>query len=124
MKRILAVSVVVFLVLSHSAKAEWRGTANFYAEPAVYTAAMQAGQLLSFGNPIVFRYWKAGDGTQNDAIRYAGIVQAISVEGTRRMQIHVYFSRAEARKAEGELQLEWTEEASEKAAPWWKFWAW
>ena len=52
------------------------------------------------------------------------IAQAIAVEGTRRMHVHVFFSRPEAKKAEGELDLEWMEKSVVKTAPWWKFWAW
>ncbi len=125
MKSLAAISLVAFLLMSHSALAEWRGTVNFYAEPTAYTATMPDGQLLSFGNPIVFTYWKKeADSSQRGGIRYKGIAQAIAVEGTRRMHVHVFFSRPEAKKAEGELDLEWMEKSVVKTAPWWKFWAW
>lgn len=123
MKRCVTVLLFAFLLLSHSAKAEWHGTAIFYAEPTTpHMAAMSAGQLLSFGNPIVFTHWEAGlDAARNPALQYKGIVQALSVEG---MQLHVFFSRPNAKKAEGELNLEWMEKAPKKAPPWWKFWDW
>lgn len=120
MKRIFAVSFVVFLVTSLPAAAKWEGTANFYDEPTPYMAKMQAGQFLSFGNPITFTYWKKAAGP---ATQYRGIVQAISVEGVRHMQIHIFFSRGEAKKAEGELNLEWREPGG-KSRPWWRFWEW
>jgi len=125
MKFLTTISLVVFLLVPHSALAEWRGTVNFYAEPMAYTATMPDGQLLSFGNPIVFTYWKEEAARpQRSGISYKGIAQAIAIEGTQRMHVHVFFSRPEAKRAEGELDLEWMEKAVVKTAPWWKFWEW
>lgn len=120
MKRTIAVSLVFFLATSLPAAAKWEGSVNFYDEPTPYLAEMRAGQLLSFGNPVTFTYWKKAAGP---ATRYEGIVQAISIEGTRHMQVHVFFSKGGAKKAEGELSLEWRK-PERKTGPWWKFWAW
>ena len=125
MKFLAAISLVIFLLMPHSAQAEWRGTVTFYAEPRAYTATMPEGQLLSFGNPIVFTYWKKGTGSQQrGGVSYKGITQAIAIEGTQHMHVHLFFSLPEARKAEGELDLEWMEKAVVKTAPWWKFREW
>ncbi|MCE2510800.1 MAG: hypothetical protein J4G10_07490 [Alphaproteobacteria bacterium] len=120
MKRLLAVSLVLFLTAAAPAAAKWQGVANFYGEPTPYMAEMRPGQLLSFGNPITFTYWRdaAGEPTQ-----YKGIVQAISVEATGRMQIHIFFSQSDAKRAEGELVLEWRETRKETSS-WWQFWEW
>ncbi|MGB1548060.1 MAG: hypothetical protein ACPHIA_05960 [Alphaproteobacteria bacterium] len=120
MKRIFAVAFVFLLASPFPVEAKWEGVANFYGEAAPYMAEMRAGQFLSFGNPITFTYWKnpAGEPTQ-----YQGIVQAISVEATGRMQIHIFFSQNGAKKAEGELVLEWRD-AERETASWWQFWDW
>ncbi|MEW5703493.1 MAG: hypothetical protein AB1781_02755 [Pseudomonadota bacterium] len=125
MKRIFAVSVVFFLATALPAAAGWKGTANFYTQAEVYAAEVPVGQYLSFGNPIHFRYWKEdADRPTGEKIAYNGVVQAISLEGTSRMQIQIFFGRASTKTAEGVLYLEWEETPESKETPWWQFWGW
>lgn len=118
MKYIFAILLVLFLAIPLPAAANWEGTANFYDESPPYSAKMRTGQLLSFGNPISFTYQKKNAGP---TVLYEGIVQAISIGGTQRIQIHIFFSKGDAKKAEGELNLEWREQRK-KSSAWWKFW--